>query len=188
MSEMARSAWAVAPVLAAGLVHVAVLKTNALSQLAIPLDRGRIWRGRPLLGPNKTWRGLLVMPLATAVAVRIQVGLECKHPRLAALSVIDRRRVGPWCEGALLGLAYIGAELPNSFVKRRLGIPAGGQAPRLAGALQYLVDQSDSVVGCLLMLRALGRPTPRLVLAAGAIGLWTHIAVDGLMRMIRVRR
>jgi hypothetical protein len=128
------------------------------------------------------------MPLATAVAIRIQFGLEDRHPSLAALSIIDRHRVGPWLAGALLGLAYVAAELPNSFAKRRLGIPAGGYARRLGGVLQYVVDLSDSVVGCLLMLRLLGRPSHRLMMVAGLMGVGTHAAVDLLMRVIHLKR
>lgn len=187
MTTHARAAWAIAPVLAAGLVHVAALKTDFIPVLAIPLDRGVIWRGRPLLGPNKTLRGLLLMPIATAAAVRMQAALESRHSRLAALSVRDRRRAGPLAAGALLGLAYIAAELPNSFVKRRLGIPSGGQAARLGGLVQFVADQGDSVLGCLLMLRFLGTPSASVLMTAAWMGLGVHTAVDVLMRAIRVK-
>lgn len=187
MTTPGGAAWAIAPVLAAGLVHVAVLKADLLPGLAVPLDRGLRWRGRPLLGPNKTVRGLVVMPLATAVAVGVQAGLERRHSRLAALSQRKRWRSGPWAAGALLGFAYIAAELPNSFVKRQLGIPAGGRAERYV-AVQYLVDQGDSVLGCVAMLRLLRPASTSLLVAAGAMGLVTHVAVDGLMHAIGLRR
>lgn len=187
MRTTARAAWAIAPVLVAGLVHVAVLKVDAMPWLAIPLDGGRTWRGRPLLGPNKTLRGLLLMPAATALAVRLQFAAETAAPRLAALSVRDPDRGGAWTAGSLLGLAYIAAELPNSFLKRRLGIPSGGQARRLGGTVQYVIDQGDSVLGCLVALRLLGRPSPALLATAGGMGLAVHAGVDLLMRAIRVK-
>jgi CDP-diglyceride synthetase len=186
MKMPVRAVWAIAPVLAAGLVHVAVLKTDLLPGLAVPLDRGVHWRGRPLLGPNKTLRGLIVMPLATAVAVCAQDGLERRHLRLAALSLNRQRRVSPWIAGVLLGLAYILAELPNSFIKRQLGIPSGGRARRHA-TTQYVIDQSDSVIGCILMLRLLGPTAASFLILAGAIGLVAHLAVDGLMHAIGLR-
>lgn len=188
MKAAAGAAWAIAPVLAAGLVHVAVLKIDVMPALAVPLDGGRTWRGRPLLGANKTVRGLLLMPAATALAVRLQFAAERASPRLAALSVRDPDRSGPWTAGIVLGLAYLAAELPNSFLKRRLGIPAGGQARRLGGAVQYLVDQADSVVGCLVALRFLGKPSRALLTTAAGMGLAVHTGVDLLMRAINVKR
>src|SRR5690349_3834772 len=38
------------PVTAAGLAHVAVLKLDLLRPLAVPIDGGLMWQGRPLLG------------------------------------------------------------------------------------------------------------------------------------------
>ncbi len=189
MKAAARAAWAVSPVLTAGLIHVAVLKLDLGGRLAVPLDAGGCWRGRRLLGPNKTWRGLLLMPLATAVAFRCQAHLERRYPRLGSISVWGSTPPGgAWGAGALLGFAYVAAELPNSFVKRRLGIPAGGRARRLGGAVQYLVDQGDSVAGCLLALRLLTAPPASLLMSAAALGIAVHAGVDLLMVGIGVRR
>jgi CDP-archaeol synthase len=174
----------VAPVLAAGLVHVAVLKTGALAALAVPLDGGRTLRERPLLGSRKTWRGLLVMPAATALATSLQARLAGRlRPRLAPLDGCGGR---PWLLGAVLGLGYCAAELPNSFVKRQLGVPAGGTAARL-GWLQYAVDQADSVAGCLLALRLVCRRPAGELAAAAALGTAAHVAVDRLMHAIGLR-
>lgn len=185
MTAAARAAWLVAPVLAAGLVHVVVLKTGALGRLAAPLDGGRTLAGRPLLGPSKTWRGLVLMPVVTAVAAGGAVAMARRLP--PELSPFPGRRVKPWVLGAMLGLGYCAGELPNSFVKRRLGIPAGGSAGRLAW-LQYIVDQTDSVAGCLVGLRLVYRPRPVELVLAAALGAGAHIAVDRLMSSIGLRR
>ena len=92
----------------------------------------------------------------------------------------------PWLLGAMLGLGYCAGELPNSFVKRRLGIPAGGSAERLPW-LQYAVDQADSVVGCLVALRLVYRAPPTELLLAAALGTGAHVAVDRLMSSIGLR-
>jgi len=181
----ARASWMVAPVLAAGLVHVVVLKTGALRRLAVPLDGGRTLRGRPLLGPGKTWRGVVLMPAATALATAVTVGLGRRLPPDRA--PFPGCRVNPWLLGAVLGLGYCAGELPNSFAKRRLGIPPGGRGRRLRW-LQYVVDQTDSVAGCLVALRLVYRAGPvELALAAG-LGAGVHVAVDRLMAAIGLRR
>ena len=59
------------PVVAAGLIHVAVIRAGFFPGLArIPLDGGISAGGRPLLGANKTLRGALVMPAAYCAAWR----------------------------------------------------------------------------------------------------------------------
>jgi len=185
MTALARGAWLVAPVLAAGLVQVVVLKSGLLGRLAQPLDGGRRLAGRPLLGPSKTWRGVVLMPAAAALAASLAVALARRLP--PELSPFPGRRVQPWLLGAVLGLGYCAGELPNSFVKRRLGIPAGGSAARL-GWLQYAIDQVDSVVGCLVALRLVYRARPAELLLAAALGTGAHVAVDRLMSSIGLRR
>lgn len=80
--------------------------------LARPLDGGALWRdGRPLLGPRKTWRGLLAALAATAAA-SLLLG-----------------------EGWLPGLAAAAAAMAgdglSSFVKRRLNVAPSDPAVAL---------------------------------------------------------
>jgi CDP-2,3-bis-(O-geranylgeranyl)-sn-glycerol synthase len=74
-----------------------------------PLDGGlRFIDGAPLLGPSKTWRGLLcAIALTAAVAP------------LLGFSV---------AEGALAGLLSMAGDALASFTKRRLGVPPSGQS------------------------------------------------------------
>jgi len=76
---------------------------------AAPLDGGRPFiDGRPLLGPSKTWRGLIASLLATT-AVAPLVGLA---PGI----------------GALMALGAMAGDLASSFLKRRLGLASGARA------------------------------------------------------------
>ena len=60
--------WLFLAVLGAPLLHAPVLRWNLLAALARPLDGGRCWRGRRLLGDNKTWRGALCMTAGVVLA------------------------------------------------------------------------------------------------------------------------
>ena len=177
----------VTPVLVAGLGQVGVLKTGLLPGLAAPLDRGLYWRGKPLLGPSKTWRGVIVMTALSTLVARAQAGAARRSERLRAFSPFDYERINPWLLGVALGLGYCLAELPNSFVKRRLGIAAAGTADRWAWG-QYLVDQSDSVAGCLIALRIFYKPSWTEASVAFATGLGLHVGVDQLMHALGVKR
>jgi len=182
-----RVVWLITPVLVAGIGQVAILKTGLLSRLAVPLDFGLRWRGKPVLGPRKTWRGVIVMTTLSALAARSQAMAVRQNPRLRAMCPFDYQQVNPWLVGAALGLGYCIAELPNSFVKRRLGIAPAHTSQRLAW-LQYLIDQSDSVVGCLVALRFFYRPRTAETGLAFATGLALHVGVDRLMHALGVKR
>src|ERR1700716_3162945 len=153
-----RVAWIVTPVLVAGLGQVVVLKTRLLAGLAVPIDRGLQWRGKPVFGPRKTWRGVIIMTTLSALVAGGQAMAARHSARLRALSPFDYGRTNPWLLGFTLGLGYCLAELPNSFVKRRLDIAPAGTTDKWAW-LQYPVDQADSVAGCIAALRFFCKPS-----------------------------
>ena len=188
MSKLAgRVAWMVTPVLIAGFGQVLVLKTGLLPGLAVPLDAGVHWRGKPLLGPRKTWRGVIIMTTLSALVATTQAEAARRSGRLRSLSPFDYDRINAGLLGVALGLGYCLAELPNSFVKRRLDIAPAGRANRFAW-LQYLVDQSDSVAGCLIALRLFYKPSRLETGAAFTTGLMLHVGVDQLMRSLGIKR
>jgi len=55
--------------------------------------------------------------------------------------------------GCLVGIGFMLGELPNSFAKRRLGVPPG-EAPENSKArwICFLVDRFDSILGGMLVL------------------------------------
>lgn len=106
---------------------------------ARPLDRGTVFvDGRPLFGPAKTFRGIVLSLLATPIAAML-VGLG-------------------WKVGALVAIGAMAGDLLSSFVKRRLGFPTSSMAigldqipeslfPLAASRLLLPVTLLDIVVG-----------------------------------------
>jgi CDP-2,3-bis-(O-geranylgeranyl)-sn-glycerol synthase len=182
-ATLLRATWLILPVVLGGLGHVAVLKTNVLASLAVPIDNGARWRGRRLFGANKTWRGVVLMTGLTALTSGAQAALA---RRTRCPSAQQSARVNAWLTGALCGLTYCLAELPNSFVKRQLGIEPGARATR-ASRLQYVVDQADSVAGCLVALRLLYRAAAGELVTAFALGLTIHIGIDQLIYAMGIK-
>jgi CDP-2,3-bis-(O-geranylgeranyl)-sn-glycerol synthase len=176
-----------APVSLAGLGHVAVLKAQVLSRLAVPIDNGAYWRGRRIFGENKTWRGLLLMSALSAAMTQGQDVVARRREWPRDWSAADGARLIPWKAGALMGLSYSLAELPNSFVKRQLGI-APGERARPFSPVQYAIDQIDSVAGCSLALWLLYRPRRKELALAFFMGSAIHIAVDQMTYAIGVKR
>jgi hypothetical protein len=145
MSEL----WIFLPVLGAPLLHAPVLRWDLLAALKRPLDGGRRWRGRRVLGDNKTWRGALCMTAGVVLATVALGQWDWWRDQLP-----DAVRAStPLLVGLLLGLGTVGGELPNSFLKRRLDIAPGARRRSAGGVALALLDQGDLVLGiwvCLL--------------------------------------
>ena len=171
-------AWPCAMFLIAAFIFAGVLQTAWFAlplsrRFAVPLDGGARVRGRPVFGPHKTLRGFVVMVPAAALTFL-----------LLALAIGSPAAVGLWPLtpggyarlGALAGFGFMAGELPNSFVKRQLGVLPGLSAERRWSALaHFAIDRLDSGIGMLLAV-ALAAPTPLgtwpIVLAIGPSFHW----------------
>ncbi len=153
-TEMAQGAILVAPLFIGFAMHGLCIRLGWLGSLASPISPR-------LFGANKTYRGLLCVALGTAVGFAafkpacLVLGEGSRTARLVVL-------------GFVVGGAAMAAELPNSFLKRRVGIPPGTQAHGMRGIVFHVLDQVDVVFGAWVVLGWLVTPTwGRL---AGSIG------------------
>ena len=172
-------AWVVsllAPILLPGIVLIAVLKRGWLAPLNTPVDGGALLRGRPVLGPTKTWRGVVVY-LGGAIVVGTLLGLADSS------AAVFRDWPGA-VVGLLVGLAYNAGEFANSFVKRRLGI--GSSTLGRWRTLQQAVDLGDGILVVFLVYLALGVPLG-LAAAAGIVGFGVHALTDVAMHALRLK-
>lgn len=182
-----RTAWVILPVAIAGAVHSVVIGRDLLPRLKKPLDFGVPLGGEPLLGENKTFRGPFVMTVATAVSAWALAFVS--HPDRFPLSFTFLSRPGPAFRfGLLAGMGYSLGELPNSFVKRRLHIPAGGRPKGTGKALCYLVDQVDSVAGTVLLMWVVYSPPRRVLASILVLGTLVHVGIDMLLYLFGVKK
>jgi CDP-diglyceride synthetase len=174
--------WLALPVIVAGVVHLLVLKLDLLPALRkMPIDGGATFRGRRLFGDNKTWRGAVVTIASTTVTAWLLAELHSCCWHLPSLVPFAETHAVAW--GLLLGIGYIVGELPNSFVKRQIGIGPGERGSGFAGRAFWIVDQLDSLVGMLVFVSPVWQPPLRLVLllvgvmlVAHPIGAWIMVA------------
>ena len=143
----------------AGVCQTAWLALPMSRRFAIPLDGGRTFRGQRLFGANKTLRGFVIMVPATGVSFAVLAGVPGRLPSSLAgpwpVSSADYALLGMWA-----GLGFMLGELPNSFVKRQLGVAPGDAAKAVYTRPLFLVlDRVDSILGMLLAL-AIAVPVP----------------------------
>jgi len=122
-------------VLGAVVLHAPVLRYDLLKPLKRPISNR-------LFGRNKTWRGALVMFTGVALATGVVWDLMPDSIQDESWLVV----------GALIGLGTVAGELPNSFLKRRLGIGPGERRLTPGGIALIVYDQADFVPGIAICL------------------------------------
>jgi hypothetical protein len=149
------------PVLGAVVLHAPVLRYDLLRPLKRPISRR-------LFGANKTWRGALVMFTGVALATAVFWGW-----------MPDALTDESWVlVGSLIGLGTVTGELPNSFMKRRLGIAPGERRTTPVGLALIVYDQADFVPGiALALLPVWTMPLETLVLGFVAVAA-VHFGVN----------
>ena len=152
------------PLFVGMLAHGLCIRFGFLRGLAVPIDRGRLWRGRRLFGDNKTYRGLLAVAVGTALGfLLLSARLDRAHrPLLSALPSGGASLL----LGFAVGLAGMLSELPNSALKRQLDVRPGTQAGGIKGLAFHVLDQVDVLLGAWLVLAVVIRPTFGLVLGS----------------------
>jgi CDP-diglyceride synthetase len=174
MSESFGHLWLFLPILGAALAHAPVLRFDLVPSLKRPIDGGRCWRGRRLLGDNKTWRGAMAMTGGAGLAAL----LLWQWPWFWARLPPEIRRAGVLPYATLLSLGATLAELPNSFLKRQLDIAPGKQRGSVLGALLSIFDQGDFVFGVWIALLPIWVMSPAQALTAFVAIVLVHSVVN----------
>ena len=174
MNAPAQAAFLVLAFVLSGIVHVAWLSSGASMRLGQPLDGGLVLRGKRLFGDHKRVRGLVVIPPATAASfagVRMAFSEAGVGDGLWAFDTPGYALLGLWA-----GMGFMLGELPNSFLKRQLGIPPGGVARTRGLRLFFLgFDRVDSILGLLVALSLVVHTAPGLWLMLLLVGPGIHL-------------
>jgi len=107
----------------------------------VPIDRGRTWRGKRILGDGKTWSGLVGGVLSGILVGFVQLLVTTPADGM------DYLGYGPMPQAAgiivVMALGSLLGDMGGAFLKRRMGLERGAKATGL--------DQYDFVVGALLL-------------------------------------
>lgn len=160
------------PLIVGGVLHMVVVRFNLLHWLRVPVHA-------PLFGVNKTWRGFLVMPVFTLAGMWLAkwIDQQSSSPILPEQYI----SLSLW-----LGIAYVLAELPNSWVKRRLKIPPGLPSQKYP-VLFAVGDQADSVIGCTLVYALFGIGSPLEWGFLIVLGTLLHLGLNLMLFFLGLR-
>ncbi|MBI2134727.1 CDP-2,3-bis-(O-geranylgeranyl)-sn-glycerol synthase [Candidatus Woesearchaeota archaeon] len=162
------------PVYFANMAPVIAKKINFLK---FPIDFGREIKNKPILGKNKTFRGLFFGVIFAIIISYIQYYLY-KNGILFDLAMID---YSSWLLlGFLMGFGAIFGDLVKSFFKRRLGYEPG--KPFVPW------DQTDFVIGALIFLFPIVKLPIDKIMIIIILSFILHIIVNHLAFYTGVRK
>jgi len=145
-----------------------IIKKDIFQSLKHPISE-------KLFGTNKTWRGFVVVSLINAFVLYI-INLTFGFKLSNALFL-----------GCILGLAYMFFELPNSFMKRKLGIQSGAQAA--SNTIVFtLIDKMDSAFGVNLVYFLIGFVNYQYALLLFVFSSCTHILISQVLVRLNIKK
>lgn len=155
------------PLILTNVLHMVAVKKNYFSMLNTPL-----WRKG--FGTNKTWRGIFFIAVGNALFLA-----SCA--RFFAVDVNS-----PLWLGFLLGLAYSLSELPNSYLKRKLGVASGGHHPKYK-YIFYMLDKMDSSFGVAAVYFFYSGITVQTAAVLLIINVVTHMMFSLLLYKLHIK-
>lgn len=165
-----------APLLASSAIAGVVQRFDLVARLRRPIDGGRTFRGRRVFGDSKTWRGVVVAVVGCVATAAVQKYVVAE--RAGSLALVDYRGASVVLFGAAMGGGAALGELPNSFVKRRLGIAPGKAARGASAVLFYVWDQVDLLTTAWPLISFWVRPTAPVVAMSFFAALVIHPTVS----------
>lgn len=180
------------PLILSNVVHMVLVKLNVLKWTNIP-----IWESA--FGRNKTWRGVIVIVVLTGLFSILISGIipskysnELDFKKLQNLSFLSSTDLSFQITIAILGMwlgcMYLLFELPNSWIKRRLGIGAGAQAESTVQRWTFmLVDKSDSALGVVLFYGWTFQLSTEIQLKLFIISVIIHISLAWFLYKLRIK-
>ena len=159
------------PAYFANMAPPLVMKIPAFRFLAKPLDGGRKFRGQPIFGDHKSWRGVIFALLAGVIVFSLQEWLY-QFPLFKSISLLDYGQKNICLIGFLMPLAAVFGDIGSAFVKRQLKLPPG------AKFIPW--DQTNYVIGNFIILGPILKLSLVVWLTLFVLTFFLHIVVNRL--------
>jgi len=162
--------------LPAYFANMAPVFVKKLAIFNYPLDFNKTFLGKPILGKNKTFRGIISGTLFGILVAFLQ-SYAYNLDFFRGISFIDYK--GWLVFGALMGFGAILGDSIKSFFKRRIGIESG--APFIP------FDQMDFTAGALIAVSVFGFLTLKIIFVSLFINFFLHIIVNHIAHFLKIR-
>ncbi len=171
------------PVILSAVAHMIAVKFNLFGFLKIPLDLGMTYRDKRIFGENKTFRGIFLMVLFSIIFCYFFEFITVNFEKIDHYNLLYFDKYPPLFYGILYGLGYTLSELPNSFYKRQINVPPG----KRGNIFNVLIDQVDSVIGCLFLLLPFSELSLEMIMAGVLFFASIHLLINFVLFLSGVR-
>lgn len=151
-------------------------KANIFNFLAKPIDGNRKFRGKPLFGAHKTWRGA-ILAIIVGILTSLLQKLLYRYSFFKKISFLDYSQINIFLFGFLISCGEVFGDLFFAFIKRRLNLPPG--APFIP------FDQTNYVLGSAIFLIPFHIPFSVWVFLFFAT-FFLHLAVKYLGYLLKI--
>jgi len=146
-------------------------KAGILNFLDKPIDAGKTFLGKPLLGSHKTWRGLVMGILVGFLVVLLQSYFFNYH-FFQKISLVNYQKINIFLFGFLISAGAVFGDLTFAFLKRRLNL--------VPGAKFLPFDQINYVIGAAIFLTPFFKINISVWLTLLIATFFLHIIVNRL--------
>ena len=176
----------------AGIINSIFCKSKVFSFLKKPIDNNKKLKdGNRILGDNKTWKGFIGYIVFNTIFSCL-FGFIWKLANIEDLNYFYINHLNTITYniliGCLLGLFYALFELPNSFIKRRLGIEPGKTISGIKKIIFIFLDQADSIFGMALVVWMFYPIGIWIYLLYILIGTVTHLLINMMLYFMHLRK
>ena len=162
--------------LPAYFANMAPVMVKKIGLFAFPIDFNKRIGNAPLLGKNKTFRGL-IFGIAFAIIIAVLQNMAHNIEFFRGISFIDYQN---WLLfGLLMGFGALAGDLAKSFFKRRVGINPGDKFVPF--------DQTDFVVGALIFIMPVFKVTLAIFIVSLLLSFVLHIIVNHVAFYLKIR-
>jgi CDP-2,3-bis-(O-geranylgeranyl)-sn-glycerol synthase len=136
-----------------------------------PVDFGRKFKGKAILGKNKSWRGVIFGPIVGILVAGFQLWLY-RFSLIKEISFFDYYQINILTFGFLISIGAVFGDLLFAFIKRRLKMEPG----------QRFIpwDQTNYVIGSALFLTTFFKINILIWITIFILTLFLHLIFNRL--------
>ncbi|MDI6591916.1 MAG: CDP-archaeol synthase [Patescibacteria group bacterium] len=144
-----------------------------------PVDFNRKFKGAPILGSHKTWRGVIFGILMGFLIVFLQAWLY-PFSAIQKISLLDYSQINIFIFGFLISLGAVFGDLIFAFIKRRLKLEPG------ARFLPF--DQTNYVIGAFIFLQPILKLNPSIWFTIFISTFFLHLIFNRVGYWLRLHK
>ncbi len=154
---------------------------NIFNGLDKPIDGGKQFRGAPMLGNHKTWRGLITEIIVCAVLTALLFFIHKEYGLNFYQTIgFDYLSINGFLFGFLMSIGILLGDLSFAFLKRRL---------RLRPGFAFIpFDQTNYVIGSFVVLQPLFHLALKFWLVLFLLTFFIHILFNRIGYNLRLHK